>query len=286
MATRKKTAARTAPAPPREDPWAVDPLDPLKIPAPLRRDGPKLTREALDRLLNVRQNRVWIMPDRSKFQIVLSDAPPEGESEEGEDQVAKKAKKGVAEATAEKNSKPEVNCVSADLPVEVNYLSVNDGTQTKSFDDMAGFADWFDPRRHVIEGSIPDASMTMISVKERPESVRKKDPRAKGDPAMAATPEGRGAVIKKGRVPKTAAAKPRGVNFKRHKVRVKKAGDKGEGNLYGSVYQAFLDLGLSISAHTKFRALLKKEPTGRMTYEEKEVSGKKGNRYEFVLVEA
>ena len=206
--------------------------DPLEIPKGLRR---KPDKEKIDKILRQETKREWIMPD-----------------------VSKKEKNKMSK---------QIECSDPALPVEVNLTIDGGGMETKKFENMNEFIDWYDPKVHELEGSIADASITMVSVKE------KERPRAKRpDPEPEAAPvTTRGAVIKKP-APVDRPKKPRGMGFTRHHCRV--------GNeTFTSVYKAFVGLSLSIPAHTRFRAELKKTKDGKMTYEEK------GKKYLFERVD-
>lgn len=65
----------------------------------------------------------------------------------------------------------------------------------------------------------------------------------------------------------------RGTKLIRHACRV-------DGKAYDSVYRAFVDLGLNLSKHQKFRLELKQSATGSAVYEEA------GKRYGFELGDA
>lgn len=230
------------------------------MPAFLRR---KVDKNRTDSILRQETVREWIMPGARNFNP-------------GDDMARKKA-------AAAKGGAVQIETADPGLPVQAQITLDGGKTEERPFANLQEFIDWFNPSTHDIEGSIADASVTMISVKEkeRPKADKKtiREAAKKIAAGEVEAPEakavGRGSVIKKAE--KRAAApssdkKPRGVGFVRHGVRV----DKKE---YGSVYKAFVELGLSIPAHVKFRAELKKAKGGRMTYEEK------GKKYPFELVE-
>lgn len=249
------------------EPMLVDGID-VRVPAFLREAAiaqarsPEEKRRIISQSINPHADRQWIMPDLSKYPDVNTN-PGSGE----EDVAKKKAKAADAAAPA----KPEINCADPDLPVEVNLTFESGPSKEFKFANLSEFIEFFDPKQHLVEGSIGDPSVTMISLRQNPASVKKAD-KTTGTPPAASTTT-RGAVIKKGREPKTEGVKPRGVGFTRHKVKVGK-------ETYGSVYKAFEALKLSIPAHTKFRAQLKQAKGGTMNYEEK------GKTYLFELVEA
>lgn len=233
-----------------EDPWWT-------IPAFLRRERTEESRRRADAVVRETldpSSRQWIMPDRS------------GTDPEGASYMAKKFKE------AAETGEQEIKTQDPALPVKMQFTIERGQPVIKDFSDLEQFLAWFNPEVHIVTGSAADPSITFITVKERP-TPGKKGKLAAGDPAMAgknavegAIPEtSRGAVVKDGR----GGARPGAV---RHGCRV------NGGTVYGSVYKAFLELGLSIPAHTKFRSELKADPGGKLAYEEK------GKKYEFELV--
>jgi hypothetical protein len=204
-------------------------VDPLEVPAFLRRKSdPAVT----NKVLRQDSHKEWIMPDISKKETSM----------------------------AKKNGSIQVECSDPALPVEVNLTIDGGGMETKRFDNINEFLAWYDPKSHELEGSIADAAVTMVAVREK---VRAKKPEPEEEKVTS-----RGAVI----VPEARPKKPRGVGFIRHHCKVGK-------DTFTSVYQAFVGLSLSLPAHTKFRAELKKTKDGKLTYEEK------GKKYPFELVE-
>lgn len=201
---------------------------------------------------------------------------------------------------------PEIETNDAALPVEVHCSPVTGDVEIVKFDNLQEFIDWYDVKKYDLDGSIAEDTKTMISLHEKgppPGEMKvisetlgeelqeefvenvlavdvgeKKAVKGKGGSKRKAAPKApakaKGPPVARGAVVKDAerSAKPRGVNFVRHGVKV-------NGESYGSVYKAFVALKLSIPAHTKFRAALKQSKTGKDTYKEK------GKEYKFELVE-
>lgn len=237
----------------------------LTIPAHLRRGPPD--KEMTNRLLKHELHREWKMPT-------------------GDYSMAKT---------------PEIETNDAALPVEVHCSPVTGDVEIVKFDNLQEFIDWYDVKKYDLDGSIAEDTKTMISLHEKappPEKAAtlpdghdgevenvgetiqrvEKAVKGKGGSKRKAAPKApakaKGPPVARGAVVKDAerSAKPRGVNFVRHGVKV-------NGEPYGSVYKAFVALKLSIPAHTKFRAALKQSKTGKDTYKEK------GKDYKFELVE-
>jgi hypothetical protein len=250
--------------------------DPAAIPAFLRRPLTAAVRARTDSLLRQETVREWIMPDLSRYAFTNKVVDLYDDTSEQETDMAKKKT-----APSGANGQLEVECQDPALPVEVNLHQDGGETVTKEFPDMQGFIDWFKPSLHVLDGSIADESQTMIEVTERPRPRADKKTIKEAEKVIRARREvtfetvDRGAIDKrkagpKGKVEKVV--KPRGVGFVRQKVRVGKT-------LYNSVFKAFEAIGLSIPAHPKFRAELKKTKDGKKTYEER------GKKYLFEIVE-
>lgn len=231
----------------------VAPEDDLTIPAFLRRERTPESREMVEKVLRSHERREWKMPDRSN------------------EMAAKK------EADTQKTRKT-LEVENPDLPVDMNLVTSEGKTESRKFSNAQEFIDWFDPKLHELEGSIADASSTMVSVREKPRKLAK----AKGDPKM------RGVNAVEGPIPQPeknarAAARPgrsapqkkkkKGGGFTKHGVRV-------GGKEYRSTWEAFQKLGLgSASECVKFRNALKSSSTGSMVYE------KNGKKHKFEMFE-
>lgn len=224
--------------------------DDLTIPEFLRRERTPESREVVDKVLRSHERREWKMPDRSK-------------------EMASKSEKPTTRKTLEVEN--------PDLPVDMNLVSAEGKTESRKFSNAQEFIDWFDPKLHELEGSIADASSTMVSVREKPRKLAKE----KGDPKM------RGVNAVDGPIPQPeknarAAARPgrsapqkkkKGGGFTKHGVRV-------GGKEYRSTWEAFQKLGLgSASECVKFRNALKSSSTGSMVYE------KNGKKHKFEMFE-
>lgn len=260
--------------------------DDLEIPKFLRR---RLDKNLVDRILRQDTQREWVMPDRTH---ALTDKVVDlydDESTQETDMAKKKA--APKKATKANGSDMEVQCSDPNLPVEVNFHQDDGKTEVKSFPNMTEFLSWFSPSQHVLDGSIADDSVTMVEIteKERPKADKKTGKKGQDNSPGGAIPQpekagtSRGALIKKaGPKGEAPTKKPRGVGFVRHGVRVAPLdakGKPGKPSDHSSLYQAFVALNLSIPAHTKFRAELKKSKGGTLDYEEK------GKKYKFDLVE-
>lgn len=258
------------------------PDDPLAIPEFLKSNRPKLTDLQVKRLNN--EEREWIMPKGKK----------------------------------DSDEQPEINTVSPSLPVEVNYKPLGKAGTTYTFDCLGegGFEDWFDPDMHKIEGSIADASVTMISVVEKDRPTIKATARGKKSMAKEPVPEvptrktarslthGIGgleaASIKAGRKADKAivGAIPPPLKKVGRGAVVKKGKGTGRGGhnvgqqitrhgctvnggkeVYKSTWQAWLAFKLNPGKCVKFRGLLKQAKGGSATYEED------GKKYVFKLAE-